>query len=334
MTDKIKNEVVPLKSENGFITVVKNYINGDNGIAVAPNYDAVGAVKYLYLQFTELKDKAGRPAKDVVTEASVQKAIREMVAQGLNPMKNQVYPIVYGNQLKLSSSYQGNKRKAYTANDNIVKGSIRSQVIYKGDIFEDRITPDGRTELVKHVRPPFEKRSDEPVGAYAVVTFKGGKTDMDVMTIKEIHASWAKSKTGGAVHKEFPHEMICKTVESRLAKKLYSATDESSTEATDHFQKMREESQAVEYDISDTYEDAVEVEAEEVLPEFLKDDSDELPDLPEFESEEDAVEPEENAPFEVPYGTWKNEMKDTGEYEAVGKYNQATKMITVRKVVK
>lgn len=334
MPNEVKNEVA-LKSENGFIAVVKNYINGDNGIAVAPNYDAVGAVKYLYLQFSELHDKTGRPAKEVVTEASVQKAIREMVAQGLNPMKNQVYPIIYGNQLKLSSSYQGNKRKAYTANADIIKGSIRSQVIYKGDIFEDRITLDGRTELIKHQRPSFEKRSDEPVGAYAIVTFKGGKTDMDVMTIKEIHASWAKSKTSGAVHKEFPHEMICKTVESRLAKKLYSSTDESSTDATNHFVKMREDEK--EYDICETTESAIDVEeVEEVeeLPEFLKPDpKEELPELPEFESD-DAEEPVENAPYEVPYGTWKNEMKDTGEYEAVGKYNSQTKMIMVRKVVK
>ena len=57
--------------------------------------------------------------------------------------------------------------------------------------------------------------------------FSDGKTLCDVMTIQEIQKSWAMSKTGGAVHKQFPVEMCRKTVKSRLAKALVNTTDDS-----------------------------------------------------------------------------------------------------------
>ena len=330
---EIKNEI-SVRSEAGFLQVAKNFVSGDNGIAVAPDYDVNGAVKYLYLQVLDLKDKTGRPAIEVITQRSIEKSVRDMVAKGLNPMKKQCYPIVYGKDLQIQQSYQGAKRSAYSANQDIVKGSIRSQVIYKNDVFEDKIMPDGRRELVKHTQPSFDKRSEEIIGAYAMVTYKGGKTDMDVMTIAEINRAWAQSKTGGGVHKSFPHEMACKTVESRFAKKLYSSTDESVDEANDHFKKLAEESQDIEYDIME--ESPLVVDAEEVdestndeMPEFESEEEfDELPDLPTLESEE----PSDNAPIQIRYSEWANNYATTGEWEQVkGTYDKAKKTVCIRR---
>lgn len=321
-----------INDENTFLKVAKGFVEGNTAIAIAPNYDYVSAVRDLYLKVVDLKDKTGRPALDVVTPQSVEKAIRTMLIKGLSPVKNQCYPIVRGNQLTLHVSYQGNKRSAYESNREVVAGSIRSQVIYEGDTFIDRITPDGRRELVEHKQPPFGKRSTNIIGAYAIVTYKNGKTEIDLMTFDEIKQAWAKSSSGGTTHKEFPHEMACKTVESRLSKKLYSATNEASSEPAEALGRMRKDLETIpEYDIDGVVPERVSSEAIEVESIVFEEELADLPDMDVQELEDVTVEGE----MEIPYGDWKNKWAGTGEYEQVkGSYDNVKKTVRVRKVSK
>lgn len=324
-------------TEQKFLEVAKKFTTGEGGIAIAPNYDVNAATKDLFLKVLDVKDKSGRPALDVVTPQSIEKSIRTMIIKGLNPIKNQCYPIVRGNQLQIQAGAFGNKRAMYSSNRDVVKGSMRSQVIYQGDTFEDKIMPDGRRELVKHTQPPFGKRSKEIIGAYAIVTYKNKKTDMDVMTIDEIRASWAKSQSGGTVHKEFPHEMAVKTVESRFAKKLYSSTDEADPNTEDYIAKIKAEAQEVTYDMVDdsepTYKDTEVIDAEPVFEE-----EDGLPPLADI-SEDDADEPEDNDSegegIEVSYADWKNKWLPTGEWQQVkDSYDRAKKVVRIVRVEK
>lgn len=329
------NQIVPILNEQKFMEIAQNYVAGPTGIAIAPDYDVNAATKDLYLKVLSLQDKAGRPALEVVTPQSVELAIRKMINKGLNPIKNQCYPIVYGNNLEVQESYFGKKRAAYTANREIVKGSIRSQAIYEGDVFEDKITADGRRELVKHTQPPFNKRSTNIIGAYAVVTYKNGFTDMDVMTMDEIKAAWAKSKTGGATHREFPHEMACKSVEGRLAKKLYNSTDEASAEINEDLEaimKYRADAMDGEYDIVDdalTPSNCFLDKQPAEMPVFEEED---LPDLP---PTFDEAEPAGEEVHTIPYGDWKNKWAESGEWEQVkGSYDKDKKTVQVRRVKK
>ena len=71
---------------------------------------------------------------------------------------------------------------------------------------------------------------DKPIiMAYAVASdmTTGEVIDSDIMSITEIKKSWAKSKNGGSVSKEFPHEMARRTVTNRLAKHIINTSDDS-----------------------------------------------------------------------------------------------------------
>ena len=207
------------------VSWANSFVKSKGSMAVPKNYDVVGAVKSLYLQVLETKDKNGNSAIDVCTEASIKKAVMEMVSKGLDPRKKQCYPIVYGKALTLQVGYFGNQRVARTYNPNL--SEFHAQVIYDGDDFEDNIELDGRRVIAKHKQVALKDRKPENIiGAYSVVMINE-LSDAEVMTMEEIKRSWAKSKTGGDTHKQFTVEMAKKTVISRHTKRWANASDDS-----------------------------------------------------------------------------------------------------------
>ncbi|NCX33612.1 MAG: recombinase RecT, partial [Actinobacteria bacterium] len=68
---------------------------------------------------------------------------------------------------------------------------INDGIIYEGDVFEYGIdTKTGRKYIIKHEQK-FENISEEKIkGAYAIVLFADGTTDVDIMTIAQIRKSW------------------------------------------------------------------------------------------------------------------------------------------------
>lgn len=225
-----KDKQVTVKEEKNFLQEVlnrtTNFISASKEIALPKNYDVNGAVKDYFLKVLKAKDKSGKPALEVCTKESIFTAFFDLVSKGLDPRKNQAYPIVYGNQLITQESYFGKQRLAYTYRPDLVE--INARVIRQGDVLEIEILPNGRLIIKKH-ETKWENLNNEITGAYATATFKDGSTNTDIMTKEQILKSWAMSRTGGAVHKNFDEEMAKKTVRTRLAKSIVNVTDDSST---------------------------------------------------------------------------------------------------------
>jgi len=224
-----KDKQVTVKEEKNFLQEVlnrtTNFISASKEIALPQNYDVNGAVKSFFLKVLETKDRSGKPALQVCSKESIFMAFFDLVSKGLDPRKQQAYPVVYGNQLKLQESYFGKQRLAYTYRPDLVE--INAQVVRQGDIFEVEILSNGRKLIKKH-ETKFENADNPIVAAYAVGTFKDKSTVAEVMTMAQVQKSWAMSKSGGAVHKNFEEEMARKTVRSRLAKSIVNVTDDSS----------------------------------------------------------------------------------------------------------
>lgn len=218
-----KKELV-LKSQEGLVAVANQFLTAKGQEVKLPhNYDVNNSVKCLYLQVLDLKDKQGRPAFDVCTPQSIKMAVQKMVSKGLDPSKNQCYPIVRGNTLNLEVGAYGNAKQARS----ICKIRINSVVIREGDIVDIIIRPNG-TKQIKHTTK-WQNANNKITGAYAVgVNMETGEIDnSDIMTAEEIKISQMHSSNYGKVHNEFPHEMARKTVTSRLAKHYINTSDDS-----------------------------------------------------------------------------------------------------------
>lgn len=220
---KTDTNSVALRTGEGFVAVAQDFIKNHGEVVLPPNYDVNDAVKALYLTALQTVDKQKRPVLEVCTRTSLEQVIQQYVSKGLNIAKKQCYLVTYGNTLTLQESYFG-KQKQAKAYSHI---KINSNVIYKGEEVRIEQRIDG-SKIVHHT-PDFSKFDiDNIVGAYAVAVREDGDVDdSDIMTMKEINRSWAKSSSGGSVHKEFPVEMCRKTVVGRLAKKYINTSDDS-----------------------------------------------------------------------------------------------------------
>lgn len=310
-----KNEIITvegehkisLRSQEGLVTVAQTYLKKNGDVILPPNYDVNDAVKALYLATLQTKDKQGRPALEVCTRESIEQAVQNYVSKGLNVAKKQCYPIVYGNTLTLSESYFGKQKQAHS----YAGVTINSNVIYEGEKINIVVRPNG-TKVIEHT-PDFSKfNTDKIVGAYAIaVNDNGDIVDSDIMTIAEIKKSWAKSQSGGTVHKEFPVEMARKTVIGRLAKRFINTSDDSSKYAT------------IDSDMGDVYSDAIEIDANTVI-----EDDKPTPKKEATNNDELVVDSlDEESTKEILYSEYKNNKT---KYRAVpNSYSEETKTIRV-----
>lgn len=335
-------------TENSLVDIATDFIKSKAGeLALPPNYDYIGATKSFFLELMNVKDKSGIPALQSCTKQSIEKSLLDMVSQGWDLRKRQCYLIVYGNSLTVQESYFGKQKRAKTYNRNLL--DIYAQVIYQGDVFETKIETDGRKVLVKH-ESPFKNQNNPILGAYAVAVFSDGKTLCDVMTIQEIQKSWAMSRTGGAVHKQFPVEMCRKTVKSRLAKALVNTTDDSAILNDDLIEENNKRDDLI--DINDIDENAT-TEEKEILAD-IKIDTTEIEynedenatysyeEIDEIQGDyvAEATDFDDNSTVEensdeliVSYKVWKNDYEYTGEWEQVPKsYNAKDKTIKIRRI--
>lgn len=309
---KIENEnAVELRTSEGFVAVANEFLKNHGEVILPPNYDVNNAVKALYLQTLQTVDKQKRPVLEVCSRTSIEQVVQTYVSRGLNIDKKQCYLVAYGNTLTLQESYFGKQKQAKA----YAHVKINSNVIYEGE--EVKIEPrlDG-TKIIHH-KPDFSKFDpDKIVGAYAVAVREDGTVDdSEIMTKKEINRSWAKSQSGGTVHKDFPVEMSRKTVIGRLSKKYINTSDDS-----DKFTSV--ETDMGDYDI-DTEIDAGIVITDDVKPQ--KATTPKVEAEPENEMVIDDLSAE--ATKEISYAEFKNNP-DT--YRAVpNSYNSSKKTIKV-----
>ena len=215
-----ENKQVAVKGEKNFLQEVlnrtNNFISANKEIVLPPHYDASGAVKSFFLKILDLKVN-NKPAIEICTKESIFTAFFDLVSKGLDPRKNQAYPIVYGNQLKLHESYFGNQKAAFTYRPDLVE--INAQVIREGDVFEVQILPNGRKIITKH-ETKWENADKDITGAYAIAVFKDGTTTADVMSKAQLQKIVGNGRSGGQTHKNFEEEMAKKTVRSRTCESI------------------------------------------------------------------------------------------------------------------
>lgn len=135
---------------------------------------------------------------------------------GLDFYNKEAYLIPYGNQLNFQIDYRGSKKLAKKYSIRAIK-DIYAEIVRKGDEFEKEI--DGENTKVKFKPVPF---SDEQVlGAFAVVIYKDGGCQCEVMSLKELETTRSKSKASNSMAwKDFTTEMYRKTVLHRLCKHI------------------------------------------------------------------------------------------------------------------
>lgn len=295
---------ISLRTQEGLIAVAQTYLKKNGDVILPPNYDVNDAVKALYLKTIQTVDKQKRPVLEVCTRESIEQVVQNYVSKGLNIAKNQCYLVCYGNTLTLQESYFGKQKEA-----NAYAGiTINSNVIYEGEKVNIVVRPNG-TKIIEHT-PDFSKfDTNKIIGAYAIaVNNMSEVVDSDIMTMKEIRQSWAKSSSGGTVHKEFPVEMTRKTVIARLAKRFINTSDDST------------KFEVVNSDMGD-----YEINANDIIIE----DNKPTPKKTQSTNEQEMVIDElgEEQTKEIPYSEFKN---NTDKYRAVpNSYDKETKTIKV-----
>lgn len=179
------------------------------GFTMPKDYNYVNAVKATMLKLQEVKDKNGKPALEVCTPASIQSALFSMVVKGLDVSKNQAYLVVYNDKLQLQESYFG---KVLQVKRIFPEWEPRPNIVHADDTFKYAVNPEtGRRELVEHTQS-LENLDKPIVGGYIYLPCADGGKDLYCMTIKQIMASWSKSRSGGATAKQFPEKMAMKTL--------------------------------------------------------------------------------------------------------------------------
>ncbi len=196
------------------------------------DYSVGNALKSAYLILNAVENKDGKKVMQdgkltgVVTTASVANAVLDMIIQGLNPAKRQLYFIVYGNQLTCQPSYFG-----YMAISQWVNPAIKDwgfNVVYEGDKFSYGIH-NGKASVIEHEQSLENVDKANIKAAYAMALDRDGNPiKTEIMTIEEIHQSWKQSPMkpfdekgelkASSTHAKFPRDMALRTVIKKVAK--------------------------------------------------------------------------------------------------------------------
>ena len=195
------------------------------GFTLPADYNPTNAIKASMLVLQEIKDKNGKPALEVCTQASIQAALFKMLTFGEDVSKVQGYFIVYGSQLQYQESYFG---KVLRVRRIFPEWTPVPMLIHEGDSFEYAIDPNtGRKKVLKHEQKL--ENIDKPIlGGYLYIPCADGGQDLYVMTAKEIAAAHSKSRSGGAVHKQFSTKMYSKTLVSSGCNYILNSTPSQS----------------------------------------------------------------------------------------------------------
>lgn len=223
----MSNELAKGKEKKLIVTSVSERIKEmqEQGmINFPPTYSAQNALQSAWSVIQETRDINGRKALEICTIASISSALMNTVIQGLNPLKNQIYYIVYGDQLKATRSYFGTI--AVVKRIPGVK-DIFADVVYEGDKF--LLSKHRGTWKIEEHSSGFENiNPDKIVAAYCTIEFDDGREPYtEIMNMEQIQRSWNKSRSSKRqTHKEFPDQMAKRTVINRACKWFFSTSND------------------------------------------------------------------------------------------------------------
>lgn len=228
---EIKNEMETVKITNKQELIIKDLgdqalrmVDGyvKNGQLTLPkNYSVENAMKGAYLKIIQTVDMNKKPALEVCTKESIAQALMQTAIMGLNPSKDQVYYIVYGNKLTAMPSYFGR----ITALKRI-KGinNVNAQVIYEKDEFSYDIRTDGSIYNIRHIQKIENIDESKIIGGYCVITYEDQEYGV-VATLNQIQQNWNMSKTNK--NKEtFKSEYVKRTMVSKSIKWFINTRDD------------------------------------------------------------------------------------------------------------
>ena len=253
------------------------------GLTFPSDYNPTNALMGAYLILKETTDKNGKSVLETCSQASIANSLMDMVTMGLSMQKKQCYPIAYGGKLQCQVSYHGNKAMAHRYGAK----TINAEVIYEGDTFQYHIE-NGVKVLDKHEQDFKNIDLDKIVGAYCIITMVDGSKYMEVMNIQQIKTAWKKGygcNESSGTHKEFTDMMAKKTVTSRACKQIVQQYGDvfavEGMEKAEELEDVDTVAEDVAYDIEQNantveFEDvvdepqAVEVEGQQTIPEFMQ----------------------------------------------------------------
>ena len=253
------------------------------GLTFPADYNPTNALMGAYLILKETTDKNGKSVLETCSQTSIANSLMDMVTMGLSMQKKQCYPIAYGGKLQCQVSYHGNKAMAHRYGAK----TINAEVIYEGDTFQYHIE-NGVKVLDKHEQDFKNIDLDKIVGAYCIITMVDGSKYMEVMNIQQIKTAWKKGygyKEGSGTHKEFTDMMAKKTVTSRACKQIVQQygdvfavegmekaeeLEDVDTVAEDVAYDIEQNANTVEFEEAVEEPQAVEVEGQQTIPEFMQ----------------------------------------------------------------
>lgn len=237
-------EVATVKTNVGDSVIARINSMCEVGFSCPTDYNHVNAIKASMLVLQDLKDKNGKPALEVATQASIATALFEMSVRGLDASKKTCYFVMRGDKLCLHESYFGKVLQVKRIYPNFDPHPV---VIHEGDEFVYEIDPkSGCKKIVKHIQS-LENLDKDFVGAYMYLPTADGGQDLYIMSKKQILTAWSKSSSKEqTTHKQFTEKMIGKTLVNSGCNMIINSTPDLAYAATNSEVKGEEETKAQE----------------------------------------------------------------------------------------
>lgn len=219
-----------------------------NYISVPKGYNVGSEISTAIQKIVQTKDRSGKNALDVCTEASIMTSLRLMAINGLSMSSNQCYPIVYGNQLQIQRSYFGTVAQLKRM---FPDKEVSANVIYEGDEYEYYYDEEIQCYRIKGLVSRIENRGNQIVAVFGTIRNRANNKTVysEVMSWKEIQKSWSHAKTDN-VQKEFPDQMAKRTLINRMCKMFINASNSVDPQTVEAYNDMT----ANEYDKSEPKE--------------------------------------------------------------------------------
>lgn len=256
-------EVATVKQNVGDSVIARVNSLCEVGFTCPKDYNFVNAIKASMLVLQELKDKNGKPALEVCTQASVASALFEMAVKGLSAANKTCYFVVRGDKLCMTESYFGKALQVKRIYPNFDPHPV---VVHEGDEFEYDIDPKtGCKRLVKHIQK-IENLDKDFVGAYMYIPTADGGQDLYIMSKKMILTAWSKSSSREqTTHKQFSEKMVGKTLVNSGCNMVINSTPDLAYAASENEVKGEEEDKPQIHDAE--YEEIKTEQGEIVNPE-------------------------------------------------------------------
>ena len=186
------------------------------------------------------------PQLQKINKAQLIQGLMKSAYMGLDAMNKEVYLIPYGNSLNVQISYTGMAKfcKKYAIREI---NDISSHIVREGDSFESGIRDN--KPYINFTPKPFNNA--EIVGCFAVVYYKDGNIDYEIMTTEEINSvrnNYSK-QANGSTWKNSWSEMARKTVLRRLMKHI--ETDFETTEMKQAWEETSDNDFTIKREVND-----------------------------------------------------------------------------------